>query len=377
MLPTANQPRMRMKLLRKLRLGAALALLSASAGCAEEFAAFLEDTIVVDVVLSNGPGQRVTVPLFESRSIGVTLLRLGGRNIELPSTPDIEVTSSDPSIAEVDNQSPTLENRGDGLGIVYGVVFGVTGRRPGNAIITVRAKGNTDLSFPPAQILVDVVAPTLLVFVTPRTLNLQPRDVAPLTCRVSDASTGVSYPNARVEWSSLQPGVASVAADGTVTAVADGSTLVTCTVAGTSVWQAALVIVATASTAPAPETIAGDYRFDAIKVTDSCINGTFPSSIEADASAQMTQAAGVVTIVLSSTTDASGVYDRSTGNWSGSGEITTQYNGAAAILVQRISGRWFFDRRLTLSGTNAYELYTADRATRLCEASYNASFTKR
>jgi hypothetical protein len=71
------------------------------------------------------------------------------------------------------------------------------------------------------------------------------------------------------------------------------------------------------------------------------------------------------------------VYDRSTGNWSGSGEITTQYNGAAAILVQRISGRWFFDRRLTLSGTNAYELYTADRATRLCEASYNASFTKR
>src|SRR5687768_16552544 len=209
MLPTASQPRKRMTLLRKLRLCAAVALLPASAGC-REYVAFLDDTVVVDVVLSNGPGQRITVPLFETRSIGVTLLRLGGQNIELPSTPDIEVTSSDPSIAEVDNRSPTLENRGAGLGIVYGVSFGVTGRRPGNAIITVRAQGNEALSFPPAQILVEVVAPTFLVSVTPRTLNLQSRDVAPLTCKVSDASSGATYPNARVEWSSSQPGVATV-----------------------------------------------------------------------------------------------------------------------------------------------------------------------
>jgi uncharacterized protein YjdB len=123
----------------------------------------------------------------------------------------------------------------------------VTGRYPGNADVTVS---------------IDGVTKTLRVVVTAAGLSIEsPATVyagttASLTATAVDAN-GAVLPNVPVAWSSSNPGVATIDANGVLTAVAVGSTQVTATGGASSATATVRVIrrVSTIVMSPDPATV--------------------------------------------------------------------------------------------------------------------------
>ena len=126
----------------------------------------------------------------------------------------------------------------------------VTGIAPGNAVITATTADGTDLS---AQCSVNV-SPVLVtsITVTPSSLVLHPGETGTLTAAVLPANAG----NRSVEWTSGNPSVATVNADGLVEAKAVGTAVITATATdGSGVSAECAVSV----TAPLAESIVLDH----------------------------------------------------------------------------------------------------------------------
>jgi uncharacterized protein YjdB len=123
----------------------------------------------------------------------------------------------------------------------------VTGVAAGSATITATSEGKTGTS----TITVTAV-PVATVTVAPPTLSLQVGQTGPLTATTRDAANNVLTGRV-VTWSSGNTNVATVAADGTVTAVAVGTATITATSegkTGTSAVTVTAVPVASVTVAP-------------------------------------------------------------------------------------------------------------------------------
>jgi uncharacterized protein YjdB len=123
----------------------------------------------------------------------------------------------------------------------------VTGVAPGTATITATSEGKSGS----ATVTVNAPAPAPVASVTvaPTSLPLQVGQTGTLTATTRDAANNVLTGRA-VAWASSNEGVATVAANGTVTAVAPGSATITATSEGKSGTASVTV------TAPAPAPVA-------------------------------------------------------------------------------------------------------------------------
>lgn len=132
-----------------------------------------------------------------------------------------------------------------------GVVTGVT---PGDATITVTSEGKSATS------AVSVVAPppaaVASVQLTPANLALDAGETAQLTARVADAANN-TLTGRTVTWTSATPAIATVDANGRVTAVAAGMARITATSEGKSAEAAVLVrrVVASVEVSGALDTL--------------------------------------------------------------------------------------------------------------------------
>ncbi len=141
---------------------------------------------------------------------------------------DVAVSSRDPGIAEVTltertfvGQTPETSRN------IIRTRYSVTGVREGTTVLRLRRKA--DIGDPDQELPVTVVRADREVFVNPRSTALERGQSTKLMCTVQRARDGQPQANEAVTWSSSNPAVATISADGTVTAVMDGSATMTCT----------------------------------------------------------------------------------------------------------------------------------------------------
>jgi len=122
----------------------------------------------------------------------------------------------------------TSSNTGVATVSATGVVTGVA---PGNATITATSEGKSGTSA--ITVTAPAPAPVASVTVAPATLPLTVGQTGTLTATTRDAANNVLTDRA-ITWTSSAEGVATVAPNGTVTAVAPGSATITATSEGKS-----------------------------------------------------------------------------------------------------------------------------------------------
>jgi hypothetical protein len=303
------------------------------------------------------------------QAVQIRALRAGG-----PETPDaVLFTEYDPQIISV---------RYDGQGIDAGggrsgdFLATITGLAPGQTVIEASTSGNVGNDRPPGVMTVTVVPAQLDVTISPAAAELEPGQQTQLTCTVVVERTGEPVTGRTVRWSTSDPTVAVVADDGTVTAILDGTTQVTCSLdTGES---ASATVTVTGPQPPNISDIAGGFGLDASRTSDTCPTGSFPASIANPGPIEVVviPSSGQILLQIRSTANVVGPYTLATGDYQGDGVVDL----ATSRLRESVSGR--FEKTtgsegvlIRLVAELAYEILgSGDQP--VCRASYDALYTK-
>jgi hypothetical protein len=230
----------------------------------------------------------------------------------------------------------------------------VTGVAEGQTVIELLGPSDP-AGTPPITIDVTVTPVVRMVEVAPTFMALAPGETRKLACTVT--IDGVPAQNPQVSFVSSNTTVAEVAADGTITALAEGDAFIVCSLP-TGENASAMVQVRAPVTPVVPplSQLPGSYGLTASKKSDTCPAGLFPATISNPGNivVQVIGTGQNPPVSIGSTANVIGLYDALTGAFEGSGSTTVTVNGVVYSLIEQITGMW--SRTMTSSGQTEIRL---------------------
>jgi hypothetical protein len=243
----------------------------------------------------------------------------------------------------------------------------VTAVAEGPATITCQVQGH-----PASATGTVTVRRPLVLDVAPSGVQLSPAQTRQLVCTVRHGVTTQILTGVPLTWSSSQPSVATVDANGLVTAVAVGSATITCRATGRPESATAVVNVV-AGPPPAIGLLPGNYSASGPKRSDSCPDGTFPNSINnpGPIPVQNAMSGSLTNTIIDLDTQIVGFYNAMTGVYDGSGSAMQPNQ----LFIQRVNGTFRQGTFLEMVAQLTNELRTLG-GNLICMAIFDVIFRK-